>query len=68
MQNTGLQEAVTSLQQQLTNAQQALDASQAELTSIDVQLSQAGFSRQNLPQDVAAVQSRQQAAGICTEV
>ena len=62
LQDTRLQEAVTSLQQQLTNAQQALDASQAELTSTNAQLSQAGVSRQNLPQDLTAVQSRQQAS------
>ena len=41
---------------------QALAAVRAELAAADAQLGQAGFSRQNLPQDLAAVHSRQQEA------
>lgn len=52
LQLTALQALITGLKQQVTNAQQALASSKA---GIDAQLSQAGFSRQSLPRDPAAL-------------
>ena len=62
LQHAGLQAAVTGLQQQLTLTQQALDGREAELAATDAQLSQAGFTRQHLPQDLAALHTTQQTA------